>query len=252
MSFAQRTKAVKARRGMTTEELSRKSGVPQSTLNKILTGVIEEPKLSVAQAIAQALGCPLGLLLDGTRDFTDTMSEEEMELVRKFRRLDGGSRDLLEMVVERELKREESAAYTVPEVEEVEEVKMLTLPLYVLPASAGRGSFLDENEYYETIDVRATRVSLGADYAVKVQGNSMEPMFDDGDILLVRRQQSVEIGDLGIFVGDGEGYFKRYIGRYLRSFNPAYADILISNFSEFRCYGKVIGQMKRRLSRATT
>ena len=250
MSFAQRTKAVKARRGMTTEELSRKSGVPQSTLNKILTGVIEEPKLSVAQAIAQALGCPLGLLLDGTRDFTDTMSEEEMELVRKFRRLDGGSRDLLEMVVERELKREESAAYTVPEVEEVEEVKMLTLPLYVLPASAGRGSFLDENEYYETIDVRATRVSLGADYAVKVQGNSMEPMFDDGDILLVRRQQNVEVGDLGIFVGDGEGYFKRYIGRYLHSFNPAYADILIANFSEFRCCGKVIGQMKRRLSHA--
>jgi transcriptional regulator with XRE-family HTH domain len=84
MSFAQRTKALKASRGMTTEDLARKSGVPQSTLNKILTGVIEEPKLSVAQAIAAALGCPLGMLLDGARDFTDTMNEEEMELVRKI------------------------------------------------------------------------------------------------------------------------------------------------------------------------
>lgn len=250
MSFAQRTKAMKARRGITTEELSRASGVPQSTLNKILTGVIEEPKLSVARAIADALGCPLGMLLDGVRDFNDTVSEEEAELVRKFRRLDASGRELLGMVADRELERGENASLSVPEVAGVEETKMLTLPLYLLSASAGRGSFLDDNEYYETVDVRATRVSLGADYAVKVQGNSMEPMFDDGDILLVRRQQSVEIGDLGIFVGDGEGYFKRYIGRYLRSFNPAYADILISNFSEFRCYGKVIGQMKRRLSRA--
>lgn len=250
MSFAQRTKALKARRGMTTEELSRVSGIPQSTLNKILSGVIEEPKLSVAQAIAQALGCPLGMLLDGARDFSDTMSDEEQELIRKFRRLDTNSRELLGMVVDRELQREENTALTVPEVAGAEEVKMLTLPLFLLPASAGRGSFLDENEYYETIDVRATRVSLGADYAVKVQGNSMEPMFDDGDILLVRRQQNVEVGDLGIFIGDGEGYFKRYIGRYLRSFNPAYADILIANFSEFRCCGKVIGQMKRRLSHA--
>ena len=172
-----------------------------------------------------------------------------MELVRKIRRLDAESRDLLEMVVERELKREDSATFTVPEVEEVEEVKMLTLPLYLLPVAAGTGAFLD-SDYYETIDVRATRVSLGADYAVKVQGNSMEPIFNDGDILLVQRQQSVEVGDLGIFVGDGSGYFKRYIGRYLHSFNPAYADILISNFSEFRCCGKVIGQMKRRFSRA--
>lgn len=249
MSFAQRTKALKASRGMTTEELANASGVPQSTLNKILTGVIEEPKLSVAQAIAAALGCPLGMLLDEA-DFTDTMNEEEMELVRKIRRLDAGSRDLLEMVVNNELKREDSATYTVPEVEEVEEVKMRTLPLYLLPVAAGTGAFLDSDGYYETVDVRATRVSLGADYAVKVQGNSMEPMFNNGDILLVRRQQSVEIGDLGIFIGDGDGYFKRYIGRYLHSFNPAYADILISNFTEFRCCGKVIGQMKRRIVRA--
>lgn len=250
MSFAQRTRAMKKRRGMTTEELSRASGVPQSTLNKILSGVIEEPKLSVAQAIAAALACPLGMLLDGTRDFSDTMSAEEQELVRKFRRLDATSRELLGMVMERELQRDENASCTVPEVSGMEELQMLTLPLYLLPASAGTGSFLDDNGYYETIDVRATRVSLGADYAVRVQGNSMEPMFDDGDILLVRRQQNVEVGDLGIFIGDGEGYFKRYIGRYLHSFNPAYADILISNFSEFRCCGKVIGQMKRRLSRA--
>lgn len=249
MSFAQRTKALKASRGMTTEELANASGVPQSTLNKILTGVIEEPKLSVAQAIAAALGCPLGMLLDGA-DFTDTMNEEEMELVRKIRRLDAGSRDLLEMVVNNELKREDSATFTVPEVEEIEEVKMLTLPLYLLPVAAGTGAFLDSDGYYETVDVRATRVSLGADYAVKVQGNSMEPMFNNGDILLVRRQQSVEVGDLGIFIGDGDGYFKRYIGRYLHSFNPAYADILISNFTEFRCCGKVIGQMKRRIARA--
>ena len=94
--------------------------------------------------------------------------------------------------------------------------------------------------------------ALGADYALRVSGNSMSPRFEDGDIVLVKRQPTVEIGDLGIFVADGEGYFKRYNGQYLHSFNPAYQDILISNFSEFRCCGKVIGQLRRKRAAADT
>ena len=65
MSFAERVRRKKDARGMTVEDMSRASGVPVSTLNKLLTGVIAEPKLSTAGAIARALGCPLEALLDG-------------------------------------------------------------------------------------------------------------------------------------------------------------------------------------------
>ena len=94
----------------------------------------------------------------------------------------------------------------------------------------------------EELRIKVTRTSAAADYALRISGNSMEPEFCDGDILLVREQSELDVGELGIFIGDGEGYFKRFMGQTLRSLNPAYKDIPISSFGEFRCCGKVIGK----------
>ena len=74
----------------------------------------------------------------------------------------------------------------------------------------------------------------------------MEPKYRDGDILLVQESDSVEYGELGIFVLDGDGYFKKYGGDRLISLNPEYPPILLKNFSEVICCGKVIGKLKRK------
>ncbi|MCA5960598.1 helix-turn-helix transcriptional regulator [Blautia sp. RD014234] len=60
----------KKRLGMTTAELSEKSGVPKGTLDKILSGVTRDPKLETLKAIARVLG----LTLD---DFDDVSREPE-------------------------------------------------------------------------------------------------------------------------------------------------------------------------------
>lgn len=49
----------KKKLGMTTEELSDRSGVPIGTLNKILSGVTRDPKLETLKAIARVLGLSL-------------------------------------------------------------------------------------------------------------------------------------------------------------------------------------------------
>lgn len=49
----------KKRLGLTTEELSRLSGVPVGTLNKILSGATKDPKLETLKAIARVLGLTL-------------------------------------------------------------------------------------------------------------------------------------------------------------------------------------------------
>ena len=85
-----------------------------------------------------------------------------------------------------------------------------------------------------------------ADFALRVSGNSMEPRFHDGDILLVEETPDVAIGELGIFICDGEGYFKEYGGDHLRSLNPEYAPIPISDFHSFSCCGSVIGSLRSR------
>ncbi len=49
----------KKRSGLTTEELSKLSGVPVGTLNKILSGATKDPKLETLKAIARVLGLTL-------------------------------------------------------------------------------------------------------------------------------------------------------------------------------------------------
>ncbi len=63
---------LKKQMGITTEELSRRSGVPLGTLNKILSGATKDPKLETLKAIARVLGCTLD-------DFDDTESKIETE-----------------------------------------------------------------------------------------------------------------------------------------------------------------------------
>ena len=114
-----------------------------------------------------------------------------------------------------------------------------------MPTSAGTGVFL-EGTATETIDVRATFATEQADFALRVSGHSMEPRFKDGDVVLVHQQNQVLFGELGIFIADGEGYFKRFMGDRLHSLNPRFADIPLRDFDEFLCCGKVVGHMKKR------
>lgn len=62
----------KKKLGLTTEELSIKSGIPLGTLNKILSGATKDPKLETLKAIARVLG----LSLD---DFDDMDMEKAPE-----------------------------------------------------------------------------------------------------------------------------------------------------------------------------
>ncbi len=65
-----------------------------------------------------------------------------------------------------------------------------------------------------------------------VKGDSMEPRISDGDLALVRRQQTLENGDLGVVVyGDNNGTLKKFIRRgnaiILQPFNPSYNEEII-------------------------
>lgn len=64
----------KKRLGLTTEELSKRSGVPIGTLNKILSGATRDPKLETLKAIARVLGLSLN-------DFDDEYSPSSVETI---------------------------------------------------------------------------------------------------------------------------------------------------------------------------
>ena len=117
-----------------------------------------------------------------------------------------------------------------------------TIPLYDMPVSAGTGQFLDSDSY-ELIEVDGT-VPLSATFAVRVTGDSMTPRYVDRQILYVRPQQTLEDGETGIFLLNGDAYCKELrTGEEpaLISINPKYPPIKISIFDDLRVIGKVVG-----------
>ena len=100
----------------------------------------------------------------------------------------------------------------------------------------------------------------------QVDGVSMvDADMDEGDILIVDRAvdpyngckavcfidgeytvKLVEIGEAGIFLLDGSGFFKIYGGDRLISLNPDYGPILLKDFADVQCRGRVIGRLRRK------
>ena len=127
--------------------------------------------------------------------------------------------------------------------EPVSEVSMpRLLRLYDVPVSAGTGNFLEESGY-EMIEA-PDFVSENADFALRLSGDSMEPLLQDGQIIWVKEQQTLNSGEIGIFVYSGDVYCKKLIigddRAYLRSLNPDYEDIEIKEDFGFRTIGKVV------------
>ncbi len=128
------------------------------------------------------------------------------------------------------------------EVEPVLQMEARFLPLYNLAVSAGTGQFLDGADY-ETIEV-GVEVPMAANFGVRVAGDSMEPDFHDGQIVWVRQQQTLNSGEVGIFLYEDNAYLKKLRDRVggvrLQSLNTGYPDIVISDLDRFRILGKVL------------
>lgn len=109
---------------------------------------------------------------------------------------------------------------------------------------AGYGALALEEDYGEEY----ARVKDPQNYFyLLVKGDSMEPRIFEGDLALVRRQQTLESGELGVVVfGDGEGTLKKYIRRgntvILQPFNSAYPPQIIMGEDLDHLYiaGKVV------------
>ncbi|MGM9522365.1 MAG: helix-turn-helix domain-containing protein [Oscillospiraceae bacterium] len=117
-----------------------------------------------------------------------------------------------------------------------------TIPLYDLPVSAGTGQLLDSDSY-ELIEIDET-VPLSATFAVRISGDSMTPRYIDKQVIYVRPQQTLEPGEIGIFLLNGDAYCKQLSrdgGAALISLNKKYPPIEISEYDEMRIIGKVVG-----------
>lgn len=81
--------------------------------------------------------------------------------------------------------------------------KVYTIPLFE-SVSAGFGAYAAD----EIVDYLPTVINNEYDVddtiAIRVTGDSMYPKIEDGDIIIVRKQESVDSGDISVVLLDGD------------------------------------------------
>lgn len=90
-----------------------------------------------------------------------------------------------------------------------------------------------------------------ASFAVRVKGDSLEPIYHDGDLLLVEATQTPRHGDLGVFYPRGQGRGTWWLRRYkekdgqrrLLSLNPDIDPVPMTKDIVFK--GRVLGSVSK-------
>lgn len=117
------------------------------------------------------------------------------------------------------------------------------LPVFLQPASAGTGQWLDD-DLSEEMEVDDS-VPANAEFGVRLAGDSMSPRFADGQIVWARKAETAENGEIVLCVLNDQGYCKKLYrnerGVFLLSLNPKYDPIPITETDEFRIMGRVVG-----------
>lgn len=103
--------------------------------------------------------------------------------------------------------------------------------------SAGTGEWQGE-EIREEIEYDGQIPSH--DYVVRVNGDSMQPLFEDNQILFIKKTHDVRDGQIIVCMLNNETYVKKIMGNRLVSLNKKYDDIQINEYDDFSVVGVVV------------
>lgn len=263
MFYEQLNRLCKENNTTPTAFVTEKLGLSSSKITAWKGGSI--PKYGVLKKIADYFHVTVSFLFAEDKDFLGIdLEDREQDLLSIFKKLDeydkgkvfSKAETLAEIAAERaaeQAKKEEETAQSsadprpdpqkplpFPTEPEQDEEEKFYVDICSLPASAGTGVYLDDSST-EPLQIVHTDIAERANYAVRVSGDSMMPEYNDGDIVLVETCRSVEVGEIGIFVVDGEGYIKKYGGDRLISLNSKYKDMLLKRYEAVYCRGRVLG-----------
>ena len=223
--------------GLSLDDLSARSGVPKSTLSKITSGITKSPSIETIKSLVYAMGYTLA---DLDEDSVQEFSKEEIDHIKKYRVLDTHGKKMVDTALTLEYDR-------MTHVETRQENGWITyINLYDLAVSAGTGEPLGNTYYTTKLELPTEKVPENAHCCLRVNGDSMEPAYKDGDIVFIQRQdEPVREGEIGVFSLNGEGYMKRLGHKELESLNPKYQAIPIRQYDELRCFGRVLGKLSK-------
>ena len=263
--FAQRLKDLRELHNITQIELAKKLNVSSSAVAMWESSRTRKPSTNTLFAIANYFKVTTDYLLGHSsmqENQTDSdgrylSSNDEFDLVNTYRKLTTNSKQIVLTVAQLEYRHVSAVAQgevlikilpkTKKELDELikrslakksSEEKAKYIKVYNQSAAAGYGNYLSDDDQFEMVKVPV--IPFGAEFGIRISGRSMEPRINDGDIVFVKRQSRIEIGEIGVFIYDNEAYCKQLIYKdnkyYLHSFNvdsKKYPDIQVMSESVY-------------------
>lgn len=243
-------KLMKKRSGLTTYEIAEQSGIPEPTLEKLFAGATKEPKLETMRQLVHFLGYSLDDLYSPNLTSTKnkkapSLSDEAMKIAKDYSDLDSWGKSAVREVLNIEKQRCEDEDRFINDTR-FNNFEPKVINRYLEPSAAGIAAPV-EGKDFEPYELGPDDPQ-GAAYAIRVQGDSMEPDFPDGSTVFVNHDAIVN-GDIGVFCVDGGTVIKQYYRdpfgmTYLFSLNRKRADadvpIYPSSGQTLVCQGRVI------------
>lgn len=211
MTTGERIRSLRESHGLTQAQLAELTGyTDRSSITKIESGKAELSESKIA-AFAKALRTTPAVIL-GLSEIPEVSNVE-----KKYNALDPHGKKVVDFVLDEEYKRCIGK-------DETSVPKTRIVPLF--RAAAGLGNPVD-GAPFEDYEILAP---VPGDFAVKISGDSMEPEFKDGEIVMCSKRIP-QPGEIGVIMVDGFLLVKQMQadnnGIYLHSFNKAYDDIVL-------------------------
>ncbi|EMC0230895.1 helix-turn-helix domain-containing protein [Staphylococcus pseudintermedius] len=231
-SFKDRLKQIMSERKISQSELSRRTGIGRNSISDYLNGKYEAKQDKVFE-LAKVLNVNeawlMGFDISKNREIENSITSiyDKLTPPRQKRVLDFANEQLNEQsnkvlhINSHNVISEEVAVYGY--------------------ASAGTGETLIDGVEFTT---QYNGHIPNHDFALQVNGDSMEPLFEDKEIIFVDKTKQINSGQIGIFVIDGEAYLKKVFisdkGIRLVSLNSKYPDLHFDSSHDIKVAGKVI------------
>lgn len=254
MTLGQRLREARKCAGYTQKQLAGMIGAKHNSVSNWENG-LNMPDPPTIESICEVLRVTPNYLLMGDElgvASGDGFSMAEAALLKKYRGLDRDSRGAIDTLLDyyhglaslkavnlstRESSRPISGSCDTTDAQGACRFEVLRGVISTQSVAAGTGTYLGPDAF-DAISVQENGLTKKAAFYVPVAGDSMEPRFSDGDILIIERAP-VGYGEIGIFTLEGQGFVKVRGKSELISLNPNYDPIPMSD--DIICNGKVIG-----------
>ena len=236
MNVGERMRAIRKQKQMSADELARKIGVSRSTIFRYEKGDIEKVPIEIVAKVADALdikpeqlmGLKPASIADSVHNIVTRLHPARQKKVYNY--------------ADDQLKQQQNE--NVVSLDDERQKRQPILLHIAGTVSAGTGEYLPDDDTGD--DVLFSGPVPNYDYAVRVNGDSMEPMFEDGQIIFVKRCDDCDIHSGQVVIADlnGDAYVKKIDiqpdGVRLISLNPKYKPILVESFDDFAIQGIVM------------